>query len=181
MKRYSLEILLKMAVTNNDQLKIMSEQFNKLNLYIDHLNKSISDRDDQIKQLLEINKQISIANSKEKNDYQQMLDELSFINEDYRTKLASVYDEKNSKDRIIHDLNLQLSNQKHQTQFFISEHQQRLNEFERIKNLKGYKLLMKYYKMRDDALMRNRRRILKAPKIQPNEISISEPSLSWKK
>ena len=97
--------------------------FEKLDQYIDHLNKTIAEKDEEIRQLIEVNKQISLSGINDRDNSQQVVHELSFINEEYRNKLSASYDEKNSKDRIIHDLNQQLSNQKQQTQFFISEHQ----------------------------------------------------------
>lgn len=166
----------KISTANSDHLKAMSDQFNKLTLYIDLLNKTIIEKDEEIKQLIEGKKQITLLKDKERNDSEQILNELTLINEDYRNKLSAAYDEKNSKDRGINDLNHQLINQKNQTQFFISEHQGKLSEFERIKSLKGYKLLMKYYKMRDEFLMRNRRQITKPPKIEQNDVSIISPS-----
>ncbi|WP_276503922.1 rhamnosyltransferase WsaF family glycosyltransferase [Terrimonas pollutisoli] len=133
----------------------LAEYLNQLNGSIEYLNKTIANKGEQLQHLSKSHDD-GTSNSMAETEDRKTIEELTHINEEYRQKLISSYNDRNMKDKLLHDLNLQLNSLKLGAEIPNSQNQAIIIEFERIKRLKGYKLLMKYYMIRDRLLRRHK-------------------------
>ena len=141
------------VVSGDQQIKFLEDHISQLNSIIRENDLELKKINDHFAQF---NKQVISLDSviSERNRFESNFNELTEINGELKERLRMVYKIIEEKENIIKSLQLEIKNINNHHSALLVPYKFSFSELERIKQLKGYKLLWQYYNIRDRILLR---------------------------
>jgi len=142
--------------------ELNNKHINHLEDHVGQLMKIVRENDQEFKKhnehSEEFNRRVFLLDKilEEKNKLELDLNELLDINQELKDRIRSLFQAMEEKESAINGLNLEIRNITNSHSNILIPYKSSFSELERIKQLKGYKLLWQFYKVRDKVMLRSR-------------------------